>query len=123
MGGQVSSNDLGSLVKAAQRACDQGESTSDFEPAFTKVLDFIKRNPPCRMDAVALVIDGLHGANALPWELLAFLMHELRWPEVREEAIRVIERSEDWRTKTSLSHVVAAFEEDWSDADMYERWQ
>lgn len=33
----------------------------------------------------------------------------------------MIERSQDWRTKTPLSHVVAAFEEDWPDADMYER--
>jgi len=119
----VSGDDLRSLFEAAQRACDEGESTTDFEPAFTEVLSFIERNPTCRMDAVTQMTGRLRGTNAIPWELLAFLMHELRWPEVREEAIRMIERSQDWRTKTPLSHVVAAFEEDWPDADMYERWQ
>ena len=123
VGGQVSGFGLQSLLAAARRACDEGDSTSDFEPAFAEVLQFIQQHPACRVDAVATMAAALHGTQALPWELLAFLMHELRWPEVKVEATRVIEQSEDWRIKTALSHVVAAYEEDWPDADLYQRWQ
>ena len=123
MGGEVSGNDLRSLLATAERACDEGDSTSDFEPAFTEVLLFIREHPACRVDAVATMASALHRPDALPWELLAFLMHELRWPEVQEEVTRVIQQSEDWRIKTALSNVVAAFEDGWPDADLYQRWR
>lgn len=123
VGAQVSANNLRNLFTAAQRACDEGASTKDFEPAFTAVLDFIHQNPSCRAEAVSIMSDTIHGRNGLPWELLAFLMRELRWPEVQDAAMSVITRSTDWRTKTPLSHVLAAFEQDWPDEDMYERWR
>ncbi|MFT5584118.1 MAG: hypothetical protein ACI9VR_001703 [Cognaticolwellia sp.] len=115
-------DELAKLHQEAQRACEDGESTLDFEPALAALLDFIKASPECREAASRLFIQQVRGAGG-GVEMLEYCMHELRWSEVRDAARARIAESDDWRIKTPLSDVLAAFEDGWVDADMYCRWQ
>ena len=116
---------LHELFAKARRALDEGDSTCDFEPSFAELLDFIQANPECRTEALSWFLERLEGSDGsgLWGELLEYCMHELRWPEVEAVALEILRETDDWRLRSVLLHVVAAFEEDWPDADMYERWQ
>lgn len=69
-----------------------------------------------------MVLSGVDD-HATSFELLAYLMYELRWPEVKEAVLRAIAANEDFRIKTPLSHILEAFDDDWEDIVMYERWK
>ena len=113
---------LSELFTAANQACTENASTRDFEPTFAVLLDYIETNIARREEAKAAVLSALHDDSVAP-ELLAYLMHELRWPEVKQAITDRIALESDWRIKTPLSHVLEAFDDDWADADMYLRWQ
>lgn len=112
---------LAALFAAAKRACLDGTSTTDYEPAAAALLDYIQANPSCHEDAMAMVLTGVD--DMTPFELIAYLMYELRWPQVKEAVLRGIDANEDWRIKTALSHILEAFDDDWEDIVMYERWK
>lgn len=123
MGAEVTDQDeLAYLLRAAHRACEEGPSTSDFEAEVAAVVDYIQANPECREAASRLFIEQVQ-RSAGCIEVLEYCMHELRWPEVEEAVRDHLAASEDWRVKTALAGVLAAFADDWPDADMYERWR
>jgi hypothetical protein len=109
---------LTELFDAAETGCRTGDSVSDFEPPFHSLLTFIREHPSCRDEASARIVASIR-TGAFEWELLAYLMHALRWPEVKQAALERIVASDDWRIKTPLSHVVEAFEDDWEGAEVF----
>ena len=124
MGAEVSCDEkrLSQLFAEANCACLELESATEFEPFLAKLLDFIVQNPACHSTAQLLLVNGI-GDGTVEWETAAYLMHELRWPEVRERVAVMLASAADWREKTALSHVLSAFHEDWPDAVGYERWR
>ena len=114
-------NQLAALFDAAETVCRAGESTSDFEPAFARLLEFIQMNPDCKNAAERRFLDGLT-RDPLCHELISFCMHSLRLESVRKEAQRLIDQGKP-RGWGPLSDIVASFEEGWEDADMYERYR
>lgn len=96
------------------------------EPALVEVLEFVKSHPSCKQELVsvfaAMVVRG-GGALAVPWELLPFCMHELRWAEVREVVRTALDdaiREQDWRAIPIYSHYMDSFDDDWDDADLFQ---
>ena len=85
---------LGELFDAAQKACDEGVSTLDFEPAFIRLLEFIEHHPECRASAERRFLDGI-SSRAICWELVSFCMHSLRMQAVKEEVLRLLDGSSE----------------------------
>lgn len=112
---------LAGLFDAAQAACKWGSSTIDFEPAFVCLLDFIKAHPGCRQAAEQRFLDGL-SRRPLCYELISACMHSLRMHVVKDEAARLIDR-ENPRGWGPLSDIVASFDDDWEDAEMYDYYR
>ena len=59
-----------------------------------------------------------------PWELLAPCMFVLRWAEVEaglREQLGAALASNDWRAIPVLHHLLEAFSDGWSDADLFPR--
>lgn len=110
--------ELARLFAAAEEQYARGSSTSDYEPAFIRLLEFIQSHPACHQAAERRFLDGLTTGSP-SWELISFCMHSLRMEAVRREATRLIvpENPRGWG---ALSSIVAAFDDDWEDADLWE---
>lgn len=106
------------LFGDASRACEEGQSTADFEPTFVALLNYLEQHPSCHMHAEHRFIEGIREGN-LGWELVSFCMHKLRLEAVRNEAVRALNAPQDPRSVVVLSHVLESFEDAWEDADMY----
>jgi hypothetical protein len=95
------------------------QSVTDYEPPMRAVLDFVLANPHMRSEFASDFMTMLEDSNLGPWELIEYCMHTLRWPEIEAEAIRQIRTNEDPRVHSVMSHILHAFADDWSGADMY----
>jgi hypothetical protein len=109
------------LRAEAQAAISKPDSIgcADIKPAGFAIIRLVAAHPEMRAEFVTLFGRTLHDG---PWELLAFCMHSLRWPEVRE----IIQREREQqvarigaRTSPVFDHVLAAFDDDWEDIDMF----
>ncbi len=109
---------LDDLFDAANRAVDAGASTSDFEPAFVRLLAFVRENPECQPAAEARFVGGVR-SGALSWELVAFCMNTLRYRAVEDEVRRLLAELPDPRHTAVLLHMLDAFGDAWEDAEMY----
>jgi hypothetical protein len=106
------------LFDAANRACNAGESASDFESAFVALLSYLEDHPRCMPSAELRFILGIR-EGTLCWELISFCMHKLRLEAVRAEVVRAIDALGGPRDAAALSHVLEAFEDAWEDAESY----
>ncbi len=115
------------LFQDAQSALTSGASTSDFEPAFVALLQFIKtHSKECLELATDLFLNEVV-AGAHDFELVSFCMHELRLHPVKEEAERQLQLSlaerPDLPPPTNVMlHIIASFSDDWDDVDLYEHY-
>lgn len=111
------------LVQDARRICEGPTSTSDYEELFVQVLSYVKKNGHLdrefRDAFVAMVGEPSRG----PWELIAFCMHELRWPEVLERAREYSASSNDPRRIAVAAAIEASYSDDWDAAELYEYYQ
>lgn len=112
---------LEALFDEAETECREGSSTTDFEPAFVRLLTFIRENPACHDAAERRFLDGL-SSRPLCYELITFCMHSLRMDAVKRAATRLID-PQNPRGWGPLSDIVASFEDEWEDADMYEYYR
>jgi hypothetical protein len=104
---------LSELFRAAESSCAKGVSTSDFEPSFDRLLEFILDHPECWASAELRFIGGLSDGKA-GWELIASCMHTLRMPSVRNEAARLLGVARDPRASQTLARILASFEDGWA---------
>jgi hypothetical protein len=110
---------LGELFESAEKACNEGVSTSDFEPAFVRLLEFIERHPECYASAERRFLSGLSNGS-MSWELVSFCMHSLRMQAVKDKVRSLLDEGSEPRDMGPLSHILASFKDDWEDAVMYE---
>jgi hypothetical protein len=107
------------LVREAQDA-DLGEEP--VEPHLVRLLTTIKSQPECRSEYVAAFKDLVESRASIPWELIPFCMHELRWAEVRttiEDRHAEARTRNDWRAIAVLSKYLDAFRDDWESIDLF----
>lgn len=109
------------LQASAEAAISRPDSVgcADVEPAGLAILDLVAAYPELREEFIQLFVNVLSDG---PWEMLAFCMHTLRWPEVRA----IIQQKRDReiatisaRTSPVFDHVLDAFNDAWEDVDMF----
>jgi hypothetical protein len=100
-----------------------GGSWRDSEAPMVALLMLIRQHPEERALFVRLFIDIDAGLHPAPYHLLAFCMHELRYPEIKEKILRDMEGKENsaWyrRRMNYVSMIMHAYDDDWADADMW----
>ena len=108
-----------SLVEHATRALNQGVSTSDFEPDFVKVVEFVKGHEDLRSEFTREIRRMIEGEAPVPEELLTFCIHALRWPELKKIAENAYETRQDLPAKMFLTDVLDAFSDNWKSTELY----
>ena len=86
-------------------------------PHAVKALQLVRAHPELRS---AFGEEFIRMSAYAPPEFIEICMHELRWPEVRDEFSRrqsLAIAENDWRAEPVFRGYLAAFEDDWTDAD------
>ena len=98
------------------------ELETPIEPALENVLEFILNHLESRAEFAILFLQIARDNTIGPPELFEYCMHELRWPEVKNELVAwlVIEKSE--RIRHALKNMLMAFDDDWWHANLYFRF-
>jgi hypothetical protein len=91
---------------------------SELEADFLQLLQVINRSPSLRARFSDLFSRMIRGEIPEPENMVAFCMHELRWPEVLEVAKREAAKW-DPRTLSVATQVVEAFQDDWRDRVLF----
>lgn len=113
---------LHELFNVAARSAEAGLSPSDFERDFATLVDFIRRHPTLRPAAVRRFVRCVASWDLSP-ELVAYCMHDLRFPEVLEALRAAVTATADVRRQAMLWDTIGSFDDDWKDAHMYERFR
>lgn len=105
---------------AAENVLNTEYSFEKAEPNYLRCLEIIKNAPEMRLQFSTLMT-SLFDSNQVSDEPLAFLMHALRWPEVREWAEdKIHQMPNPIATGRPLEKVIEAFGDDWENQEFYE---
>ena len=120
MGEAMMIDTLKSELLAAENILNTEYSFEKAEPNYMRCLDIINSAPNMRPQFSEL-LTSLFDADEVSDEPLAFLMHVLRWHEVREWAERSIRQMPNpITTGRSLEKVIEAFSNGWENQEFYE---
>ncbi|WNL45663.1 hypothetical protein RKE25_19970 [Dyella sp. BiH032] len=107
----------------AEHVLDTEFSFDLAEPNYVRCLEVIAGNPSHRVE-FAKALTGLFDGKLISDEPVAFLMHALRWPDVRSWAV------ESLRTMASpeihgrpYEKIIKAYEPDWENREFYRSFQ
>ncbi|AIO43180.1 MULTISPECIES: hypothetical protein [Burkholderia] len=102
----------------AENAMDQ-----PLEPALEVVLSFVQSHLDQRFEFATAFLDVLRDPEKGPPELVEYCMHELKWPEVREAIQAWLDSERSERVRHVLRKQLLAFDENWYDANFYDRFK
>ncbi len=89
------------------------------EPFLLKILNHIKLNDSLKDIYINYFIMLIGNRILGPFEIIVFCMRELKWPEVAEQAIYKKNNSDDPRVISVMNDILAVYEDEWEDADLY----
>ena len=90
------------------------------EPSYLRCLEIIDAAPHLRPQIVALLIE-LFREKKISDEPVAFLMHRLRWPEIREWAeAQLVGMRNPMANGRALEKVLMAYSDGWENKEFYE---
>src|SRR5437879_3801660 len=99
------------------------EGVDQIEPLLEDLLQSIARHGECR---AALEVRFEELLNDLPGgavEILQYCMHELRWRGVEEYAKSRLDGETRVVRRRSLERILEAFDDNWSERDLYARFE
>lgn len=114
---------MNDVIKEFDELCDIAiaafgeELDITYERSLINILGFVKKHPGCKeyfINRFKLILVS----RGAPFEVVAFCMRELQWPEIKEFVISNMNPSEDPRSE-ALQSTLTAYDERWPDADLY----
>lgn len=104
-----------SSLKAAQ-------SPGDVETQMAAFLHLAKANPDQRSFVFGLLTQSLVEPEC-PWEFIQFVVHGLRWEEIKRFVREARQREvDDLRARAIWDHLLSAFDDNWEDAEFYREY-
>ena len=97
--------------------------TNELEDLLLDLLEFVKNHPEERDNLVEGFLQLVDQRDKGPFEILVFCMRELRWTAVRDRVAAKIRGSDDPRVGNALGKVLAVYEDEWPDADLYDYYR
>jgi len=116
---------LRTLVGNALAAARDLDDSREIEPYYSAVLDALLTNPGLREQASRMFAREISAPRTLAADLIAYCMHALRWPEVRDTVVRLSapQDTEEWRRKShDYRDVLRAYEDNWRGRALYGRY-
>lgn len=111
------------LFEEARFASEHNSSATEFEAAFVKLLVFVTEHPELggilEKELIAALKSDLPGSL----ELTAFCMHSIRSETVRVFVEQRMQAAQDWRDKSAMAHILAAYEPTWRGREIYEYYR
>lgn len=111
-------NEFWRLAGDAEAAWKITDGTDELEPYLLEILEFAKNNNDSREKLAQCFVCLLNG-DSWPIEILEFCMRELQWPSVKAATISKMRENTDIRILDGLNRVLAVYEDEWEDADLY----
>ncbi|MFJ2479611.1 hypothetical protein ACIOWE_04975 [Pseudomonas sp. NPDC087598] len=114
---------MNDVLKEFDMLCDKSmaafgeEFDISYEMSMVRILEFVKSSIERRELFVSRFEEVLMSNNS-PFEVVAFCMRELQWPEIKEFVVSKMNPSQDPRSE-ALRGVLTAYDEVWPDADLY----
>ena len=111
------------LIESAVGAEEKFDSMWDVEPYFEKVMECIQNDVEAARRAEVIFINLIEGKRDCVL-LLAYLMADLKWPNILEKAVEVINRGDDVEAKFYFSPLIQAYGKraDWDYAELFRRY-
>ncbi|MBV6752263.1 hypothetical protein KV580_18260 [Pseudomonas chlororaphis] len=109
-------NEFDMLCDAAMAAFGE-ELDISYEKSLLKILEFIKNNLEYKEDFMC-GFEGILMSGHSSFEVVAFCMRELQWPEIKDFVVSKMNPSQNPRSE-ALRGVLTAYDEFWPDADLY----
>lgn len=120
MGNSMIVDMLKSELLAAENILNTEYSFEKAEPNYLRCLEIINGAPEMRQQ-FAVLMTSLFETDQVSDEPLAFLMHVLRWREVRDWAEdKLREMPNPIATGRPLEKVLEAFNDDWENREFYD---
>jgi len=89
------------------------------ESNYLRCLEIIRRAPEMRSEIIDL-LKSLFDTRAISSEPVAYLMHVLRWPEMRDWAeVKLSQLPNAIATGAPLEKMIEAFSDDWENREFY----
>jgi hypothetical protein len=107
------------LCEEAKIALDNILDTKQHEIFLLAILNHVKSHPGLNDQFKSYFIQIIQDPSG-PWEVVMYVMRELKWEEVRDATLKWYLKTTDIRTKAVLEDVLAVFEEEWDGSDLYE---
>lgn len=93
------------------------------EKYFDDVLAYVMENLDYKADFCTAFIDIVRNPDLGSVELVQYCMHVLRWQELKEYFTDWLNKEQSERARHVLRRILEAFDDDWFDARMYERFR
>lgn len=107
------------MAMIAQKKWENTYSSEELEPELLDSLNFVKANLNKRNVLSQCFIDIVNDYRNGPLEIVVFSMRELQWVEVKDAALSRKQISDDPRVQSAMNDVLAVYEDEWEDADLY----
>ncbi len=107
------------LCSQAKRVWETIPDTKKFEPFLLDILDHVKRHREFHEEFKRCFIQIIDDPTVAPWEVVMYGMRELKWKEVYDVAHEKYIESEDVRIKDVMKNIMAVFDNEWEDSDLY----
>lgn len=112
-------DELRQQLLEAERILDTDFSFDLAEPAYVRCLELVRDNPSNRAEFVR-VLTSMFLDGQLSDEPIAFLMHKLQWPEVREWAHGQLNQMADPVVHgRRFVKIIKGFSDDWENSEFY----
>lgn len=102
------------LYARAQVSVRDHDDATMYEPDLLNVLEYIKQHPSDTAHVKAIFCRDIEEGTRIPFQLIGYCMHELRWPEVLAAAVRRKAREAGNPHGRRLAElIIEAYNDDW----------
>ncbi|MEU7153114.1 hypothetical protein AB0B79_27220 [Streptomyces sp. NPDC039022] len=114
---------LRACALAVTKRAHESYGSEALEPDLERALEILQSAPEQRQELETELISLLDPAREGIVELVAFTMHELRWPRIEQEIRRrITEHTGNVSDIRLYEAMLDAFSDSWRDRDLYERF-
>lgn len=97
--------------------------TNEIEHLLIELLMFVRSHPEAGKHLKECFERLVFDRNLGPLEIIIFCMRELRWPEIKDAVLSKMKGTNDPRILAGLDSVLAVYEDEWEDSDLYEYYR
>jgi len=109
------------LAEMLRKYPDSPLRARDIEEDLQRFLRLVEASNDAREAFVAMFNDIVFGCRDAPEWLVAYCMHELRWPEILATAEAEVRRGRP-STLSVASEVLDSYQDDWVGRDLFARF-